>query len=160
MMKSFFGKVQRSKDNESGFTLTEIVITLVIIGILAAIAIPIYAEQQKAAVRTQVDQDMMSSVQAFSSWQNRQDEFNKVPSSTDWTNLIRVRSDSSTTVDIKYPSSSASLPSENRQFCVQASKNIGGESYLVNYNLQTKQKSTGACVFSATSAYNPDENYS
>lgn len=46
------------KNNEDGFTLVELLIVVVIIGILAAIAIPIFMNQQKAAYDAGLQSDL------------------------------------------------------------------------------------------------------
>lgn len=131
----------RYRKSEEGFSMPEIIITLIIIGILAAIAIPIYMNQQIVAIQAQVNTDVASSVTALSRWQQNQEEYKALPTAAEWSTLL-IRSDTQTTIAL---TSQDWGDSEKRQFCVRGTKAINGSTYSYYFSTLTQKGGVGAC---------------
>ncbi|MBM6981719.1 MAG: type II secretion system protein [Bifidobacterium thermophilum] len=57
-MRNVQNALNRRKKGEKGFTLVELLVVVIIIGILATVAVPIYLNQRKSAWRASVESDV------------------------------------------------------------------------------------------------------
>lgn len=74
-----------SRNTEEGFTLVELAIVIVIIGIIMAIAIPIYSNQQKKAMEAQVRSDVTATASSLKQWQ-QSNGYDRIPTGRGYPN--------------------------------------------------------------------------
>lgn len=72
--------VRCRRDTESGFTLIELLVVILIIGILAAIAVPMFLNQRRAAVDASLKSDMKNLATELETWQVQNPTARRYPS--------------------------------------------------------------------------------
>jgi type IV pilus assembly protein PilA len=133
----------RLRDAENGFTLIELLVVMIIIGILAAIAIPIYLSQKQKSYDAQAKEDIHNAAIAEETYFTEQQTYINVPTSSTLpavlgTNGFRM---SSKTVDITvwtYPlgatTGGSTTTPQGGGFCIKVTSGSNKPFYYTNFN--------------------------
>jgi prepilin-type N-terminal cleavage/methylation domain-containing protein len=134
---------------EDGFTLIEILVTIVIIGILAAIAIPIYLNQVQVSQVSSLKDDVSSTADQLASFYNGQTP-QRWPSAAEFTPLI-VQSDPKNVITLHLFTASDNTV----EACVEGDRVFSATKTVTwSYSLTSKSMYSGPCV--ATPALSPE----
>ena len=71
-----FARLMAAREKEEGFTLIELLVVIIIIGILAAIAIPVFLNQRSKGWDSAVKSDLRNAATAQETWLTDQGEYN------------------------------------------------------------------------------------
>lgn len=94
---------------DEGFSLVEIVVTIVIIGVLAAIAVPIYLSNQARAHESAIKSDLRTAATAVQVYAAENEAF---PAASDWNGMVASEQGMSSGVVLTYTASETA-------FCIE-----------------------------------------
>jgi type IV pilus assembly protein PilA len=128
--------LRNRKYDESGFTLVEITVTILIIGILAAISVPVYLNHQNTARITTLKSDITASAGSLSTYLSSNSVSTLTSSSGEFLK-IKVESEGNT-IRLGRTGSVAALTNKN-DACIEGSRVVKGVTKNFAYSLKSRQ---------------------
>lgn len=130
---------------EDGFTLVELLITIVVMGILFAIALPIFTNVMQQGRVTRLKTDITSSVAQLNAYYDR---YGKYPDAATFDSSVAVvTKNSNDQIVFKNPNNQPSGGGYDKDVCVLGTLFDNGKTFSFSYNLAKKKLVSGACTY-------------
>ncbi len=144
-----------AEDKDSGFTLIELLVVMIIIGILAAIAIPVFLNQRKKAVDTSARSDVRTVANEMETYFTDNQAYTFTSASTAAVNTVTIVAGQTAKVTLgnvvtAVPLSAAATQAANwgaaTGYCITATNTKGDKSATgIYYNSLSGGLVTTAC---------------